>query len=198
MKRVFLAGLLGGIAMFIWTAIAHMALPLGDAGIREIPNEAAVLDAMQSNIAKRNGLYFFPGFGLGPNPSREAQREAMKHMDEKLAQHPSGLLLYHPAGWRTFVMARHLSIEFVTELLEAFLVVYLLSLTRLTTFVARAGFVTVAGVLAAIATNIPYWNWYGFPRVYTAAYMFTQLVGFFCIGLVAAWVLKKQTFGTAS
>jgi len=93
MKRVFLAGLLGGIAMFIWTAIAHMALPLGDAGIREIPNEAAVLDAMQSNIAKKNGLYFFPGFGLGPNPSREAQREAMKHMDEKLAQHPSGLLL---------------------------------------------------------------------------------------------------------
>jgi len=61
------------------------ALPLGDAGIREIPNEAAVLDAMQSNIAKKNGLYFFPGFGLGPNPSREAQREAMKHMDEKLA-----------------------------------------------------------------------------------------------------------------
>jgi len=95
-------------------------------------------------------------------------------------------------------MARHLSIEFVTELLEAFLVVYLLSLTRLTTFVARVGFVTAAGVLAAIATNIPYWNWYGFPRVYTAAYMFTQLVGFFCIGLVAAWVLKKQTFGTAS
>ena len=118
---------------------------------------------MQSNIAERTGLYFFPGFGLGPNPSREAQHEAMKHMDEKLAQHPSGLLLYHPAGSRPFVMARHLSIEFVTEFLEAFLVVYLLSLTRLTTFGARVGFVTVAGVLAAIATNISYWNWYGFP-----------------------------------
>ena len=196
MKRIFLAALLGAIAMFIWTAIAHMALPLGEAGIREIPNEAAVLGAMQSNIAQKRGLYVFPGLGLGPNPSREAQHEAMKHMDEKLAINPSGILLYIPAGARPFVMARHLSVEFVTELLEAFLVVYLLSLTRLTTFGARVGFVTVAGVLAAIATNISYWNWYGFPRVYTAAYMLIQVVGFLCIGLVAAWVLKKQTFAT--
>jgi len=196
MKRIFLAALLGAIAMFIWTSIAHMALPLGEAGIGEIPNEAAVLSAMQSSIADEAGLYFFPGFGLGPNPSREAQHEAMKHMDEKLAQHPSGLLLYHPAGSRPFVMARHLSIEFVTEFLEALLVVYLLSLTRLTTFGARVAFVTVAGVLAAIATNISYWNWYGFPAVYTCAYMLIQAVGFLCIGLVAAWVLKKQPFAT--
>ena len=27
--RIILAGVLGGIAMFIWTSIAHMALPLG-------------------------------------------------------------------------------------------------------------------------------------------------------------------------
>ncbi len=42
-KRVLLAGLLGGIAMYVWTAIAHMILPLGEAGIQEIPNEQAVL-----------------------------------------------------------------------------------------------------------------------------------------------------------
>ena len=101
MKRIFLAGLLGGIAMFIWTAIAHMALPLGEAGIREIPNEAAVLDAMQSNIAKKNGLYFFPVLGSARTRSGRAT-EAMKHMDENLARHPSGLLLYHPAGSRPF------------------------------------------------------------------------------------------------
>ena len=58
MKRIFLAGLLGGIAMFIWTSIAHMALPLGEAGIREIPNEAAVLSAMQSNIAEKPDSIF--------------------------------------------------------------------------------------------------------------------------------------------
>lgn len=194
MKRILLAALFGAIAMFLWTSLAHMALPLGEAGIREIPNEPAVLDAMQSNIAENAGLYVFPGFGLGPNPSREAQHEAMKHMEEKLKQHPSGILIYHPAGSRPFVMVRYLLVEFGAEFLEALLAVYLLSLTRLTTFGARAGFVTVAGVLVAIGTNISYWNWYGFPMIYTSAYMFIQVVGFFCMGVVAALVLKKETF----
>jgi len=193
MNRKLLAALLGGIAMFIWTSIAHMALPLGEAGLREIPNEAAVLSAMQGNIAENEGLYIFPGFGLGPNPSREAQHEAMKHMDEKLAKNPSGILMYHPAGSRPLVMVRYLSIEFATELLEAFLAVFLLSLTNLTSFGARLGFVVVVGVLVAIATNISYWNWYGFPTTYTAAYMFIQVVGFLCVGLVAGLVLKPKT-----
>jgi hypothetical protein len=51
-KRIILAGVLGGIAMFIWTSIAHMMLPLGEAGIGEIPNEAAVLAAMQTTLER--------------------------------------------------------------------------------------------------------------------------------------------------
>ncbi len=62
--RILLAGILGGIVMFVWTSIAHMALPLGEAGINEIPNESAVLGAMQSSIADKTGLYIFPGLGV--------------------------------------------------------------------------------------------------------------------------------------
>ena len=54
--RILLAGILGGIAMFVWTSIAHMALPLGEAGINEIPNESAVLNEMQSSMG--NGINF--------------------------------------------------------------------------------------------------------------------------------------------
>jgi hypothetical protein len=54
--KVLLAGIFGGIVMFIWTSIAHMALPLGEAGLGEIPNESAVLSAMQSNIGDQTGL----------------------------------------------------------------------------------------------------------------------------------------------
>jgi len=195
MNRTFLVGLLGGIAMFIWTSIAHMALPLGEAGIDEMPNEAAVLSAMQSSIAEKSGLYFFPGFGLGSHPTKDERHEAMNHADEKLAQHPSGLLMYHPAGSRPMQMVRWLLVEFATELAEAFLVVYLLSRTGLTTFGGRLGFVVLAGVLAAIATNVSYWNWYGFPAAYTLSYMLIQLVGFLCIGLVAGFLMKPKTAG---
>ena len=57
--KILLAGILGGIVMFIWTSVAHIFLPLGEVGISEIPNESAVLSAMQSNIGEQTGLYIF-------------------------------------------------------------------------------------------------------------------------------------------
>jgi hypothetical protein len=74
--------------MFIWMSIAHMALPLGEAGIREIPNEAAVLSEMQSNIGEQTGLYIFPGPGVGKNATRQEKNEAMKRMAKKVATNP--------------------------------------------------------------------------------------------------------------
>jgi hypothetical protein len=188
-KRVLLAGLLGGIAMFAWTSIAHMVLPLGDAGIKEMPNESAVLTVMSSQMGSAPGFYFFPGMGVGPNATRAQKKAAMKDYQGKLDVNPSGILLYHPPGVKMMTGAM-LGTEFLTELVEAFLVVFLLAQTRLRSLGARVGFVTLAGVLAAIATNISYWNWYGFPGKYTAAYILTQVLGFFCIGIIAALMMK--------
>ena len=190
--RIILAGILGGIAMFVWTSIAHMALPLGEAGIGEVPNDEALLTAMQSSIGAKTGLYFFPGMGLGPDATHAQRSAAMKDYEAKLEKNPSGLLMYHPAGSRPMVMPKLLTIEFATELGEALLAVFLLAQTRIFSFGGRLGFVTVAGILAAMATNVSYWNWWGFPTVYTASYMFIQIVGFFCVGIVAALVLPKN------
>lgn len=190
-KRILLAGILGGITMFIWTSIAHMLLPLGMAGIKEIPNEGTVLAALQSNLNDQTGLYVFPGTGLGPDATGAQRREAMKHMEEKLAGNPSGLLMYHAPG-RPVMIGRLLGVEFGTELLEAVLAVFLLAQTRLACFGARVGFVLVTGILAAIATNVSYWNWHGFPSTYTAAYMSIQIIGFLCVGIVAALVLGRS------
>ena len=195
--KILLAGILGGIVMFIWTSIAHMFLPLGEAGISEIPNESAVLSAMQSSIGERTGLYIFPGPGVGKNATRQEKHEAMKHMAEKMAANPSGILMYHPPG-RPMALGKWLGIEFGTELLEAILVVFLLAQTSIASFAGRAGFVLVAGILAAIATNVSYWNWYGFPCVYTAGYMFIQIIGFLCVGIVASFVLRKTPAPTAA
>src|SRR5213594_2851478 len=185
--KILLAGILGGVVMFIWTSIAHMALLLGEAGLREIANESPVLGAMQNNIGEQTGLYIFPGPGVGKNATRQEKNEAMKHMGEKMATNPSGILMYHAPG-RQMAFGRWLGIEFGTELLEAILVVFLLAQTRIASFAGRVGLVLVAGILASIATNVSYWNWYGFPCVYTAGYMFIQIIGFLCVGIVAGFV----------
>jgi hypothetical protein len=56
---VLIAGVLGALAMFFWIFIAHMALPLGEAGIRQIGNEGPLLAAMKSTL-QSPGMYMFP------------------------------------------------------------------------------------------------------------------------------------------
>ena len=188
--RAFLAAILGGIAMFIWSFIAHDLLPLGETGMREFKDEAAMLDALKTNLGDARGLYHFPGHKAGPNATRQEKSDAIKRAMEKAASGSSGMLLYHPT--REFTFGKLLGIEFATELLEAILVVFLLTQTRIESFGGRIGFVLVTGILAAITTNIPYWNWYGFPSNYTAAYMSIEIIGFLCVGLVAALLLKNR------
>jgi hypothetical protein len=194
--RAFLAAVLGGIIMFIWNFIAHDVLPLGEIGMREFNNEDQVLDALKTNVGDAPGLYHFPGHKAGPNATRQERDEAIKRAMEKATTGPSGLLVYHPT--RQFSFGKLLGTEFATELLEAILAVFLLTQTRIQTFGGRVGFILVVGILGAITTNIPYWNWYGFPSNYTAAYMLIEIVGFLWVGLVAALVLRSgwQTAAT--
>ena len=189
--RIVLAGVLGGIVMFVWTSIAHMALPLGEAGIGEIPNESVVLSAMQSSMEDKTGLYIFPGLGVGKNATREEKNDAMKQMQQRIAANPSGILMYHPPG-RQFAFGKSLAVEFSTEVLQAILVIWLLAQTRIGSFAGRVAFVLIAGIMAAITTNVSYWNWYGFPGVYTASYMLIEIVGFLFVGVIAALVLRKR------
>jgi hypothetical protein len=191
--KIFLAGVLGAVAMFVWTAIAHMALPLGEAGVQNTMDDETLLTALKANVKDKDGLYTYPSMGLGPDATHAQMSEAMKTFPAKLEKNPSGFFLYHPAGSRPMNMGKFLTIEFVTELCEALLAVWLLAQTGIVTFGGRLGFVTAAGIMAAIATNVSYWNWWGFPMVYTASYMFIQIVGFFLVGLVAALMFRRVT-----
>src|SRR4029453_6811779 len=182
--RAFFAAILGGIAMFIWSFIAHDVLPLGEIGAREVENEDAFRDTLKTSLGDARGFYHFPGHHVGANATRQERNEAIKNAIEKATTGPSGLLIYHPT--REFSFGKLLGTEFATELLEAILIVFLLTQTRIVSFGGRVGFVLVVGILAAIATNIPYWNWYGFPADYTASYMFIQVIAFLFTGIVAA------------
>jgi hypothetical protein len=153
--RILLAGALGALAMFVWMFLAHMVMPLGEAGVKQIDHEEALLATMKSTL-NQGGIYLFPNM---PPTNDQATNEKM------LANGPSGMLIYIPS--REFSFGRALGVEYATEFLQALIVAYLLSLTRAGTFAARLGFFAMAGLLVAIATNVSYWNWYAFPAAYT-------------------------------
>jgi hypothetical protein len=196
-KRVLLAGLLGGLAMFVWASLAHTVLGLGRIGFQEIPNEQTLMAAMQTQLDGNSGLYFFPGSGLPAGATREQQNAAMQQYDQRLATNPSGILIYHPPGAKALT-PQQLTTEFLTECIEAILVCFLLSQTRLTSFGSKVFFFTIAGIVASITTNLPYWNWYGFPTNYTTAYMSIQIVDYILAGIVAALVMKGAADGRST
>jgi hypothetical protein len=95
--KIFLAGLLGAIAMFAWTSIAHMALPLGEAGVQNTMDDEALLAAMKANVKDKDGLYTYPSMGLGPDATHAQMSEAMKTFGE--AGEESVRVLPLPSGW---------------------------------------------------------------------------------------------------
>lgn len=189
--RILLAGILGGVVMFIWSFVAHEALPIGELGVKMMPNEDAVTSVLQTNLGDNPGFYIFPSGGLTPDATGEQKKAAMKKIEEQMAAGAAGVLIYRPK--RVFNFPKRLGIEFATEVLESILVIFLLAQTRISGFGGKVGFILVAGILASIATNVPYMNWYGFPKIYELGYMTTQIVGFLLVGIVAALVLGKKT-----
>jgi hypothetical protein len=126
--------------------VAYELLPIGGTGLRKLPNETAVLDALQKNIPENSGIYLFPRLWLENPPD--------KKFAEEMARYPSGILIYNAAGSRVSAISCWWLVEFLNELAQALLAVFLLTRTRLTTFGARLTFVLLVGVMAAIATNI--------------------------------------------
>jgi len=96
--------------------------------------------------------------------------------------------VYHPS--LHFSFGKALVVELGTNIFQVLLAVILLGQTRIVNFVGRWRFITIAGLLAAIGTNVSYWNWYGFPGSYTLAYISTVAMGFVFAGLVAAAIVK--------
>ena len=188
-KRILLAGLLGGLAMFLWESVAHMALPLGDAGIRPLDNEQAMTAAVQQNI-KEPGFYFFPAPENRPGMTREQQHQAMQAAMDKMKTGPSGIMIVTPGGVDPLTpsqFATQFGCDALAMLLAAFLLAHAAAHAS---FRRRAMFVGVLGLIPSLATEIPYWNWYHFPAAYIGAQCIVHLVGFVVGGLVVAWLIR--------
>jgi hypothetical protein len=184
MNRIVLAGILGGVAMFLAGSFTHVVLPLGHAGIKQFPNEEPVVAAIKSNVPD-SGLYFFPGMPPGSGNEQKQQWE------QRIRTGPIGILVYTPQG-QTPMEPRQLLREFLSNVLVALTAACLLAQTRFTSFGSRVLFVIALGLVGWLALSVSYWNWYNFPTTYTLAELAHELIGFGAAGAVLAWRMKPS------
>jgi hypothetical protein len=180
--RIVIAGILGGVAMYIWSTIAHVATPLGEMGVSQLSNEQSVIAAVHG---EKSGLYLFPW-------STDMSEAGQKAQQARLDADGMGLLVYRAPGTASVSMGRPMALEFASELLQALIAAWLLAQTAIAGFSRRVVFVTGIGAAVAIGTNVSYWIWYGFPCNYTIGYIAIQLAGYFAAGLAIAATLKRN------
>ena len=187
MKKVILGGLLGGLVLFGWGAVSHMALPLGEAGVRSMPAsvEPAVLAAMKTAMNER-AIYIFPGMDMSHSPT-EAEQKAWQ---EKYNAGPAGIVVFNPTPQGNF--GRWFGIEFVGNVLAALMAaIVILHVPGSVGLGKRALLVGLFGLLEGFDIDVSQWNWYSFPTTYMLAQLVDHLVGWFLAGLVLARICRE-------
>jgi hypothetical protein len=179
--RVLVAGLLGGLAVFLWGATSHMVLGLAELGISKLPNEAPVLQAMKEHV-RAGGLYLFP---MEEDP---AKWEAV------FANFPTGIASIQPPG-RPLAFGRRLGVELATNVVGALLAVLLLGVAgrSLETLGQRAMAGAALGAFAAISIDASHWNWYDFPTAYLVGQFLDQAIAWAFGMVVAGWWLGRRS-----
>ena len=181
--RITIAAITGGIILFIWSAVAHMATPLGRAGLSTLPNEEAVRESLRANVP-RPGLYLFPA------TSERLTSEEQKVLKEKVRSGPSGLLAYKPAGGEFFAPRQFIS-ELVTNILAAAVAAILLSFMA-APYITKAVLTAMLAVFAFLSITASRWIWDAFPTAFVAAELTMEFIGWLLAGLAMAKIVTSR------
>lgn len=183
--RLLAAGVLAGVVMFLWGAVSHVALQLGDAGMENLPADSVIVPVLKENVP-RAGFYYFPTM------DEDGGDAAYAEFERKHAEGPRGVLVFHPEG-AVAMSPWQLGKELLTNVATCLLAGILLwcAADRLGSYAKRVAFVAVLGLLTWLAVDVPYWNWYGFPETFTLAQLPDSVIGFALAGCVLGALVKR-------
>jgi hypothetical protein len=163
----------------------HMNPVTGEMGLSAMDEktEDVVMAALKANL-QQDALYFYPGMDMSKKMSKEEEAA----WTAKYKAGPAGLLLYHPTPGEP-MGAKHLVVEFVSDVFCALLAVIIIAGTG-GGVLYRATIVATLGLFAWITLSISQWNWYGFPFKWIMLDVIDQVAGWFLAGLVMAKLVK--------
>lgn len=193
MKRVLLAGVLGGLAFFVWGAVSWMALPFHTSTLNTLPGEPQEVDRWLQRLP-RAGVYHYPGFPHNEDgsPVTDSQTESSF---QRMRQGPRvTFMVYRPDGCEPFPPQKFL-LGLGLDVLAAGILAWLIWITRasLPSFGRRLAAVMVVAVLAVILAILPSALWWSYPAGFVALEVTDVLVGSLFAGLAIAKLIPGPT-----
>jgi hypothetical protein len=190
--RILVAAILGGIVMFFWGAVAHMALGLGNVGMYQPAHEDTVLSSLHEGLGATPGVYMLPSF----DPHKWGDATAKAAYAQKAAASPYAMVVYLPQGEDMTQMGPQLSRQWASDTLASLALAFVMGLAAFS-FRKRMLLAAIAPVFAWLSVLVPYWNWYRFPGSFTWAALVEQVIGWLIAGAVMAWWLGRRERKTA-
>ena len=140
--RIVIAGIIGGLVIFLWSALAHTVLPFGEAGFKVPAQQEAVLDALAQSTAGE-GVYMYPSMEM-----EQYRDEALSAaFEQRSRDKPYAFVIYQPGGNPVNQdMAPALGKQFANDILAALVAAAILAMGAWT-FRQR---VLVAGALGLL------------------------------------------------
>jgi hypothetical protein len=185
--RVLVTAILGGVVFFMWGAVAHMMLPIGEMGMKLPTEQAATLSAIAPST-QGEGVYMYPSM----DPAKWQDEAAVKAFVEANKGSPYAFLIYQPGGNPAHAdMTPNLIRQFASDLLSAWVVAFVLALGAFG-FAKRVFIATALGLFSWLTVSVPYWNWYLFPLDFTIGNLLEQVVGWALAGIAMAWWLGRK------
>lgn len=185
--RIAIAAVIGGIVMFLWGALAHTMLPLGEMGMHTAVEQDLALTAITGSASEGEGVYMLPGM----DPAMYADEAANKAFVDANRDKPYALVIFQPGGNPALEdMGPNLGKQWASDTLAAGLLAWILTLGTWG-FGRRVAVAAAAGTFSWLTISVPYWNWYMFPVDFTLANLVEQVVGWTLAGVAIAWWLGR-------
>lgn len=195
-KRIFAAGIIGGLIAFLWSCVSWAILPWHETTYRGFLDQE-VVSRVLAESAPEPGVYALPYPAPIPAGTSIDQARAMQAaFRERFKTGPIIFAAVQPRGVSS--VATRWIVALATPMMAALLFAWMLSQTSGLSYWRRVWFIVVAAVSAGVLIQLPYWNWWGFPAGYTLQAVADLAEGWFLAGLVIAALVKPHLVSPAT
>ena len=186
MGRIIIAGVIGGIVLFVWGAASWMAIDWHRPG--KLADEELVTGTLGAT-ATESGVYFFPGLEEDAEATEEVRTAAEEAWAEAHRAGPIGFLVFRAQGAEPMPVMTFVK-GYIIDFFAALFAAAVLAIAAPASFRARVLVVFLIGLYTAAMAHLTLWNWMHYPFRYSLEMAADAAVGALLLGIVLAAIVR--------